>query len=138
MEVLGFSNVSKDLKKAADFYMSGYLIPGLLPVTDNGDRQTNGNWYQEGARVRGTLVRMVSDKGFGFIRVLTRIDSNLWINDNRQKDSPYEDVIVLADDLPDGISERNGWYNEIEFRLEKNRRNSDPSFIARDCTVIEL
>jgi len=32
VEVIGFKYVSSELKEAADSYLSGYLIPGLLPI----------------------------------------------------------------------------------------------------------
>ena len=32
VEVIGFKNVSGELREAADFYLSGFLIPGLLPI----------------------------------------------------------------------------------------------------------
>ena len=136
VEVVGFSNVSRDIKKSGDFFMSGYLIPGLLPV-ENGDRQRNG-WYQEGARVRGVLVRTVPEKGYGFIRVLTKINARLWVNDNRPTNSPYEDVIVFQEDMPVGLTENQERELGIEFKLEKNPRNTDPAYIAKECKTIEL
>jgi len=57
VEVIGFNNVSNDLKEAADSYLSGFLIPGLLPI-----HQENGN------RQRGVPVNYNHDRGFGFMR----------------------------------------------------------------------
>jgi Uncharacterized conserved protein len=61
VEVIGFHNVSKELREAADSYISGFLVPGLLPVIgspgDNGDR-----WQ------RGTVANFNQDRGFGFFR----------------------------------------------------------------------
>lgn len=55
VEVIGFNHVSQELKVAADSYISGFLIPGLLPL--------------EGAnRRRGTPVNFKQDRGFGFMR----------------------------------------------------------------------
>jgi len=57
VEVIGFNNVSKELKEAADSYLSGFLIPGLLPMISEG---TN--------RPRGIPVNYNQDRGFGFMR----------------------------------------------------------------------
>ena len=57
VEVIGFNNVSQDLKEAADSYISGFLIPGLLPASTEGSR-----------RQRGTPANYNQDRGFGFMR----------------------------------------------------------------------
>ncbi|MDA8165044.1 MAG: NYN domain-containing protein [Desulfobacteraceae bacterium] len=59
VEVIGFNNVSHDLREAADRYVSGFLVPGLLPIanTPEGER-----WR------RGTPLNYNPAKGFGFFR----------------------------------------------------------------------
>lgn len=59
VEVIGFNNVSNDLRESADIYTSGFLIPGLLPfpMDYEGD-----NWY------RGVVATYKVDRGFGFFR----------------------------------------------------------------------
>ena len=57
VEVIGFNNVSQELKEAADSYISGFLIPGLLPLSAEGSR-----------RQRGTPAKYNQDRGFGFMR----------------------------------------------------------------------
>lgn len=58
VEVIGFKNVSNELKEAADSFLSGFLIPGLLPL-ENSDG---------GTRQRGVPVNYKVDRGFGFMR----------------------------------------------------------------------
>lgn len=58
VEVIGFNNVSTKLREEADTFLSGFLIPGLLPITANGDHE----WY------RGTPINYHPDRGFGFMR----------------------------------------------------------------------
>ena len=58
VEAIGFQNVSKNLKESVDYYISGFLIPGLLPTGDNG------------SFVRGYPVSYNQDKGYGFMRHL--------------------------------------------------------------------
>jgi len=57
VEVIGFDNVSHDLKEAADSYLSGFLVPGLLPIQSD-----------ESNRRRGSVVNYNPDRGFGFMR----------------------------------------------------------------------
>ncbi|MEW6517903.1 MAG: NYN domain-containing protein [Thermodesulfobacteriota bacterium] len=59
VEVIGFYNVSTALKEEADFFLPGFLVPGLLPI--NGERE-NEEWQ------RGTVATYKADRGFGFIR----------------------------------------------------------------------
>ncbi len=61
VEVIGFNNVSQELKEAADSYTSGFLIPGLLPISSEGTR-----------RQRGTPAKYNQDRGFGFMRYYVR------------------------------------------------------------------
>lgn len=57
VEVIGFNNVSHELKEAADSYLSGFLVPGLLPIHADG-----------GTRQRGIPINYNVDRGFGFMR----------------------------------------------------------------------
>jgi len=58
VEVIGFNHVSNELKEAADNFLSGFLIPGLLPLTSqNGEN-----------RQRGIAINYNPDRGFGFMR----------------------------------------------------------------------
>ncbi|KAA0088126.1 NYN domain-containing protein [Paraburkholderia sp. T12-10] len=64
VEVLGFDNVSQELRGSADQFISGYLIPGLLPTRDAVNPQAP--WGELGSRVRGLCNRWSGD-GYGFI-----------------------------------------------------------------------
>lgn len=58
VEVIGFKYVSNELREAADAFVSGYLIPGLLPIgTQAGEN-----------RQRGIPISYNQDRGFGFMR----------------------------------------------------------------------
>ncbi|WP_319000557.1 NYN domain-containing protein [Burkholderia arboris] len=65
VEVLGFDNVPLELRDAADQFISGYLVPGLLPVRDAASGSPA--WGQVGSRVRGVCNRFEPDDGYGFI-----------------------------------------------------------------------
>jgi uncharacterized LabA/DUF88 family protein len=58
VEVIGFRYVSNDLKEAADSFLSGYLIPGLLPIAGQSGEP----------RHRGIPINYNADRGFGFLR----------------------------------------------------------------------
>lgn len=58
VEVIGFNHVSHELKEAADSFLSGFLVPGLLPM--------HGNNGEE--RQRGFPINYNPDRGFGFMR----------------------------------------------------------------------
>jgi len=60
VEVIGFNNVSSELKEAADSYLSGFLIPGLLPIQSDGTK-----------RQRGISINYNQERGFGFMRYYT-------------------------------------------------------------------
>ncbi|PIE66564.1 MAG: NYN domain-containing protein [Desulfobacterales bacterium] len=65
VEVIGFHNVSHELREVADSYMSGFLIPGLLPI-NNGYGYDNQEGWQ-----RGTVANFNMERGFGFFRYFT-------------------------------------------------------------------
>jgi uncharacterized LabA/DUF88 family protein len=58
VEVIGFNHVSQELKETADSFLSGFLVPGLLPI--NAPSGEN--------RQRGFPVNYNPDRGFGFMR----------------------------------------------------------------------
>lgn len=73
VEVIGFHNVNKELREAADSYISGFLIPGLLPISGiGGSHGEHGDQWQ-----RGTVVNFNQDRGFGFFRYYRLQDSIL-------------------------------------------------------------
>ncbi len=61
VEVIGFRNVSHELREGADAFFSGYLIPGLLPITVPAGGDSN-EWH------RGTVLNFTQERGFGFFR----------------------------------------------------------------------
>ncbi len=57
VEVIAFNNVSTELKEEADSFLSGFLIPGLLPIQSDGTA-----WH------RGFPINYNAERGFGFMR----------------------------------------------------------------------
>lgn len=100
VEIVAFDNVSTDLRREADLFMSGYLIPNLLPTTTP---QRNGAaWGDIGSRVRGVCYHHTG-KGYGFLRFMKSVAPELWKLDSRQADSPYGSVFFHDSQLPEEV-----------------------------------
>ncbi len=99
-EIIGFDNVSADLKREADLFISGYLIPGLLPL------KSEQEWGEFGARMRGICYHYDQEKGFGFLRYLRHISPNLHITDTRDPESPYATAFFHTSQLPQNFDPR--------------------------------
>jgi uncharacterized LabA/DUF88 family protein len=91
VEVLAFKNISSELKKEADIFTPGFLVPELVQ-TEN--EYYGKNWGDVGSRVRGVCYNWFHDKGFGFLRYLKTLNGDLFILDTRRSESPYETVFV--------------------------------------------
>ena len=102
VEVLAFDNVSEELRRESDLFISGYLVPGLLP-TRNEDYSAP-EWGEIGARVRGYCYHHDDNKSFGFMRYLVKLSSFLWKTDSRDSDSPYRTAFFHDSSLPDGFN----------------------------------
>jgi cold shock CspA family protein len=98
VELIGFEHVSHGLKKAVDSYVSGYLIPKILPV------ESPYAWGESGSRVRGVCYDFSQQDGYGFMRFLTdKCSDSLWITDSRDPDSPYKTVFAHISQFEDTI-----------------------------------
>lgn len=136
VEVMSFDNVSNELKREADSYISGYLIPNLL-----GSRGMNLDnalrWGEVGSTVRGYCYHYDEEKGFGFLRYMHSISQGLWITDSRNAESPYASVFFHGSSLP-----KDRDYSKLlpsrdlifEFTLEDPKNDKDP--IAVDLQLM--
>lgn len=88
VELVGFDNVSSSLKREVDLFISGYSIPGLLPI------KSPYEWGTVGSRVRGMCYDFSHSDGYGFMRYLNKIEDRLWITDSRAEESPYRTVFA--------------------------------------------
>ena len=101
VEGLAFRNVSSLLRRELDMFMSGHLVPNLLPMSGSPDAPP---WGDLGSRVRGLCYYHNDTAGYGFFRFLRRIASGLWITDSRRQDSPYESVFFHDSNLPEDLN----------------------------------
>ena len=100
VETVAFDNVSTDLRREVDLFMSGYLIPNLLP-TQSG-RNGGMAWGEIGSRVRGVCYHHTG-KGYGFLRFMKHVAPELWKLDSRQAESPYGSVFFHDSQLPEEV-----------------------------------
>ena len=101
VEVLAFGNVSEELRREADLFVSGYLVPNLLPTRGE---DFNAPWGDIGSRVRGYCYHHDDNKGFGFVRFLVTLSPYLWKTDSRDSDSPYRTAFFHDSSLPEGFN----------------------------------
>ncbi len=106
VEILGFDNVSGDLRREGDQYVSGFLIPNLLPFRDREKTTTEEEeWGDIGSRVRGVCYSHTG-RGYGFIRYMKKISQKSWSTNTRESESPYGSAFVHDSSLPEGVDAR--------------------------------
>ncbi|MCC5927222.1 MAG: NYN domain-containing protein [Bacteroidetes bacterium] len=128
VEVIGFDNVALALKREADLFISGYGIPGLLPI------KSAYEWGTVGSRVRGMCYDFSHSDGYGFMRYLNKIDDNLWVTDSRAEDSPFRTVFAHVSQFESDFDTSFLPSRDLifEFSLVKN----DKGLVAEDIVLI--
>ncbi|MEK7880842.1 MAG: NYN domain-containing protein [Deltaproteobacteria bacterium] len=129
VEAVAFQNISSNLKREVDLFMSGYLIPNLLPL----DNPENTKWGEPGSKVRGICYNFNHTKNYGFVRFLRHIGPGLWITDTRQSESPYNTAFVHESDFSS-----QGIVNQLpnrdfifEFDISKGEKGLQAKHITR-------
>lgn len=124
VEVVAFDNVSAELRREADLWLSGYLIPNLLPMQSS---RSLLPWGEPGSRVRGVCYAHTG-KGYGFLRYLSVIGPELWKTDSRQPGSPYASVFCHDSQWPPEVSINDLPSRNLIFEFDlvraENRENS--------------
>jgi uncharacterized LabA/DUF88 family protein len=122
VEVLAFDNVSSELRREVDVFMSGYLVPNLLPV-----KNSTADWGDVNSTIRGCCYEYKQDRGFGFMRYLQNSKEHLWITDTRHPDSPYQTAYFHASHLDHSTNFDMGELPDrsiiFEFDLIQSSRN---------------
>lgn len=83
VELLAFNNVSQALRHEADLFTSGYIVPNLMPVSTEFDRD---QWGQSDTTVRGWCSRYNPEKGIGTMTWLKSIPPSLYLTDIRNSE----------------------------------------------------
>jgi uncharacterized LabA/DUF88 family protein len=129
VEIIAFENVSGNLRREADYFLSGYLVPGLVPSPGK-------PWGQTGSRVRGVCYYYpIGGKEVGFFRYLDKAEGNLWLRDERDENSPYDAAAFHVNNLPSGFDETVLPSREIVFEFELEPAEGYERPRAKDITV---
>ena len=130
VEAVAFQNVSSNLKREVDLFMSGYLIPNLLPVEGGDPRKS---WGEMGSRVRGICYTYNHSKNFGFMRYLVKIGPGLWITDTRRSESPYSTAFAHESSFDPSIdlSQLPSRDQIFEFDITRGEKGIQASNIVR-------
>jgi hypothetical protein len=131
VEVIALDNVSLALRCEADIFISGYIIPNLVPTS------SGAAWGEAGSRVRGVCYAHRQD--FGFMRYLNGIAPDIWLTDTRREESPYEAVYFNDANLPPEIRPEDlpSYHHVFEFELHPSSHHKgnfeavDIQFISR-------
>ncbi|MFP4346064.1 MAG: NYN domain-containing protein [Anaerolineales bacterium] len=134
VEVVALDNVSPELRYASDMFISGYLIPNLVPTNGEGGELP---WGEAGSRVRGVCYYHNGEHDYGFMRFMGALGPDLWLTDTKRPDSPYTAAYFRDAWLPSNVNR--GLlpsYNYIfEFELaESNHPNG--KFEAREIKLV--
>jgi uncharacterized LabA/DUF88 family protein len=134
VEVISFDNVSQDLRRECDMFMSGYLIPDLLPVKDRRDRS---QWGEVGSRVRGTCYFYKQDDNFGFMKFQKQI-GEICIMDSREKESPYNTIYFnkAAFQTNFDLSELPSRNYIFEFTIKEKSIRGETKQVADDIELL--
>jgi uncharacterized LabA/DUF88 family protein len=101
VEIVGLDNTSQDLRGEADLFISGFLIPGMIPISRGVTNRPD--WGEIGSRVRGWCYWYELERGFGYMRFLKAVAPGLWFTDARHPDSPYETTFFHESGLPGDV-----------------------------------
>lgn len=101
VEVVGLDNVALPLRQEADFFISGFMVPNMIPIDNRQPKRQN--WGEPGSRVRGQCYWYEPERGFGYMRFLKAIQPGLWITDARNPNSPYDTAFFPVAQLPQSV-----------------------------------
>lgn len=118
VDVIAFNNVSSELKEEADSFLSGFLIPGLLPIQNDG-----ADWH------RGFPINYNADRGFGFMRYYSLQDDRLRAESvffHCSQSTVSSDSMFLDSD------------NIFEFKVIVNHENHDKTEARNIFSIDEI
>lgn len=136
VEVVSLDNASADLRRESDLFISGYLVPNLVPAfTNGGPTGDEPVWGELGSIVRGTCY--FHKQSYGFMRFLCAAGPKLWLTDTQHPDSPYETAYFHDSNLPDNVDPvLLPSYNHVfQFELAESRHPSG-KFEARNIEFL--
>lgn len=134
VELIAFENVSGPLRREVDLFVSGYVVPDLLPFREQPAEAPL--WGEAGSRVRGTCYSHTG-RGYGFLRYMREISPDLWVTNTRYEDSPYESAFLHDSSLPEGVDSRGLPSRSLTFEFELSKGDGDnDTFQAKDVALV--
>ncbi len=142
VEIVGLNNSSRTLQSEADMFFSGFCIPNMIPMLRSGTVTPPPNtqrpiWGEEGSRVRGWCYWYESERGFGYMRFLTKIAPGLWFTDARHPESPFETAFFHASLLPSDVRPANLPNRDYVFEFEVGPSERGDGLQATDIEIIQ-
>jgi len=136
VEVVAFSNVSRDLKECCNIYQSGYLIPNLL--FKGKSSKNKPTWGDTGSRVRGYIHKVYGTYSFAYF--YKKINDKMWIISNNHPENSLESVFVPHIELiGENITDENRKDGCIyEFTLEENENKQDSTKEMTDLVATKV
>ena len=128
VELMGFNDVPDVLKREADTYLSGYLIPGLLPI------ESPYKWGEIGSRVRGVCYDFSHNDGYGFMRYMAEINEHLWVTDSRLDHSAYKTVFAHISEFEDDFD--TDYLPSRNLIFELDLVENDKGLFAEDIELV--
>jgi hypothetical protein len=128
VELIGFDNVAQALKREVDLFISGYTIPGLLPI------KSPYEWGTVGSRVRGMCYDFSQSDGYGFMRYLNKIEDRLWVTDSRAEESPYRTVFAHVSQFEADFD--SSFLPSRELIFEFTLIQNDKGLVAEDIVLV--
>jgi uncharacterized LabA/DUF88 family protein len=134
VELVGLDNTSGALREEADLFVPGFLIPNVIPISRSPSQRAE--WGEIGSRVRGWCYWNEVERGFGYMRFLTRIGPGLWFTDARHPDSPYETAYFRNSALPEAIRPANLPSRNFIFEFELGESDRADGLQAIDVELV--
>lgn len=135
VEVVGFNSVNQELRRTANQYISGYMIPGLVPISDI--EECSPTWGEIGSRVRGFCNQYDPEKGYGTLRFLRGIEGGIWReaqgNNNAYATAFFHDTSFNREDIDRLKAILPSYYHYFEFDLIPGREHE---FIAKNIACL--
>jgi uncharacterized LabA/DUF88 family protein len=131
VEVLGFDNVSRELRDASDQFVHGYLIPGLLPTVPVSP-DTRFKWGEVGSRVRGLCNWFSREDGYGFIRFWPAIPDSSVLAASETKQAYFKPSSLVDTTAAGKLPSRN---HVLEFELVEPVK-PDGAYGARRIEIV--
>lgn len=134
VELLGFDHVSGRLQRQVDQFHSGFLTPNLIPIS----YEPKNTWGRAGSCVRGICSKWFTEKGYGFLSFLDRIDDNAWITNTRIKESPWSSAFCHINEISSDVNEEDLIHGDtiLEFYIQESPQDAD-GLVAQNVRLVQ-